>query len=170
MEGKRRDAIYCDRSCKTKAGKRRAVEDGRVPANQVRYQRERAKRMEYARKRYWENPEASREYSREWRRSNPSKRLAQSANRRALKFGNPGFIQVTDADWQNILRIHRHACVYCGRGDVPLERDHVIPLSRGGRHAPSNLVPACEFCNSSISNLFVTEWRRRNGVYRSFLI
>lgn len=168
MEGKRSNAVYCARTCKDKSSKRRAHAEGRVRSNADRYQREKKRRMEYAREVYWSNPDASRAYSREYRKKNPEKRAAQSINRRARKFNNPGYVEVTEKDWRDILRIHRHACVYCGRDDVPLERDHVIPLSRGGRHAPSNLAPACEFCNSSKNNLFVTEWKRRNGAYRSF--
>jgi len=30
--------------------------------------------------------------------------------------------------------------------------DHVIPLSKGGKHLPSNVVPACASCNSSKGN------------------
>lgn len=40
-------------------------------------------------------------------------------------------------------------CVYCGTF-VALDTatlDHVYPLSRGGDHAPGNLVAACQACN-----------------------
>lgn len=43
-----------------------------------------------------------------------------------------------------------HLCLYCGR-DVPrqhLTRDHVVPLSRGGRDIWENVVAACFHCNS----------------------
>lgn len=43
----------------------------------------------------------------------------------------------------------RHLCLYCGqhysRGE--LTRDHVVPLSRGGRDAWVNVVTACLHCN-----------------------
>ena len=41
-------------------------------------------------------------------------------------------------------------CLYCGR-DYPrqhLTRDHVVPLSRGGRDTWENVVSACFHCNS----------------------
>ncbi|MCE5232861.1 MAG: HNH endonuclease [Mizugakiibacter sp.] len=43
----------------------------------------------------------------------------------------------------------RHVCLYCGshyaRGE--LTRDHVVPLSRGGRDLWENVVTACLACN-----------------------
>ena len=44
--------------------------------------------------------------------------------------------------WKQALSIYR-GCWYCGRSDVPLERDHVIPISHGGLSSPSNEVPSC---------------------------
>jgi 5-methylcytosine-specific restriction endonuclease McrA len=40
-------------------------------------------------------------------------------------------------------------CVYCGTtlGLDNATLDHVYPLSRGGDHAPGNLVAACQECN-----------------------
>lgn len=37
-------------------------------------------------------------------------------------------------------------CAYCVRPARTL--DHFIPVSRGGRTEPGNLVPACKSCNS----------------------
>ncbi|MBS0463981.1 MAG: HNH endonuclease [Proteobacteria bacterium] len=43
-----------------------------------------------------------------------------------------------------------HLCLYCGRqfGRHHLTRDHVQPLSRGGRDIWENVVSACFVCNS----------------------
>jgi 5-methylcytosine-specific restriction endonuclease McrA len=47
-------------------------------------------------------------------------------------------------------------CLYCGRSEaevrragIRLTRDHVVPLSRGGRDEWRNVVTACEPCNNS---------------------
>lgn len=47
-------------------------------------------------------------------------------------------------------------CLYCGRSDAEvrragsrLTRDHVVPLSRGGRDEWRNVATACEPCNNS---------------------
>ncbi|MGH2534073.1 MAG: HNH endonuclease [Thermomicrobiales bacterium] len=42
---------------------------------------------------------------------------------------------------------HHHRCAYCGV-DGKLTMDHGVSLSKGGRHTISNIVPACQSCNS----------------------
>jgi len=49
---------------------------------------------------------------------------------------------------KNILRRDRYKCVYCGRSDLPLTIDHVIPKARGGTDSWENLVSACTRCNN----------------------
>jgi 5-methylcytosine-specific restriction endonuclease McrA len=48
-------------------------------------------------------------------------------------------------------RMPRCACHYCG--DVfdsrEMTLDHVIPLCRGGKNVPDNLVPCCTGCNAA---------------------
>jgi 5-methylcytosine-specific restriction endonuclease McrA len=62
-------------------------------------------------------------------------------------------------------------CAYCGESTSPLQRDCVLPLSRGGRYTLDNVVPACGSCNSSKCNDEVTGWlRRKRFDERSFLL
>lgn len=49
---------------------------------------------------------------------------------------------------KNILRRDNHKCQYCGRSDLPLTIDHVIPKSKGGQDTWENLVAACIKCNN----------------------
>lgn len=49
---------------------------------------------------------------------------------------------------KNILRRDSFKCAYCGRGDLPLTLDHVIPKARGGDDSWENLVSACIKCNN----------------------
>ncbi|MEJ2399695.1 MAG: HNH endonuclease, partial [Gammaproteobacteria bacterium] len=51
---------------------------------------------------------------------------------------------------RELFRRDRHMCLYCGRShsDDELTRDHVKPLSRGGRDHWSNVVAACRRCNA----------------------
>ena len=61
-------------------------------------------------------------------------------------------------------------CAYCGKLEL-LQRDCVLPLSRGGRYTLTNIVPACRSCNASKSNDEVTAWLRRKRLdERAFLI
>ncbi len=52
-----------------------------------------------------------------------------------------------------------HLCMYCGREhpDHQLTRDHVVPLSRGGRDRWSNVVTACRGCNIRKGNRLLEE-------------
>jgi 5-methylcytosine-specific restriction endonuclease McrA len=59
------------------------------------------------------------------------------------------------------LRAVWGACAYCGATDQPLQRDCVLPISRGGRYTLDNVVPACRSCNTSKCNEEVTGWLRR---------
>ena len=62
-------------------------------------------------------------------------------------------------------------CAYCGASDTPLQRDCVLPLSRGGRYTLDNIVPACRTCNASKCNAEVTGWlRRKRFDERAFLL
>lgn len=48
---------------------------------------------------------------------------------------------------QEIFRRDSYTCQYCGRADIDLTLDHVIPRRLGGRHSWDNLVTACRVCN-----------------------
>ena len=49
----------------------------------------------------------------------------------------------------DILKRDNFTCQYCGRKapEVVLEIDHIIPVSKGGTDAPSNLKTVCRECN-----------------------
>ena len=70
----------------------------------------------------------------------------------------------TAKSWRFALDVFDNRCAYCGVSDHPLHRDHVIPLSRGGRDIPSNVVPACDRCNSSKGDQDFRFWMRQRGL------
>jgi len=45
-------------------------------------------------------------------------------------------------------------CVYCGKENVPLQIDHIIPKGRGSNR-PSNLTIACQDCNQAKGNSLI---------------
>jgi hypothetical protein len=47
-----------------------------------------------------------------------------------------------------LLEKWNRECVYCGKRDIPLQIEHIIPRSRGGTNRVSNLTLACEPCNA----------------------
>lgn len=52
---------------------------------------------------------------------------------------------------REVFRRDGHTCQYCG-SSKKLTLDHVLPRSRGGLHTWSNVVAACERCNSTKSD------------------
>lgn len=48
---------------------------------------------------------------------------------------------------------------YCGARGVPLECDHVFPISKGGSNEDDNLVAACVPCNRSKGANTPEQWR-----------
>jgi len=49
-------------------------------------------------------------------------------------------------------------CVYCGKGNIPLEIEHIIPKTRGGSNRVSNLTLSCRECNLRKGNKTATEF------------
>ncbi|NTV06325.1 MAG: HNH endonuclease [Chlorobiaceae bacterium] len=49
---------------------------------------------------------------------------------------------------KNILLRDNFQCQYCGKTDLPLTIDHMVPRSRGGEDSWENLITACTRCNS----------------------
>lgn len=54
---------------------------------------------------------------------------------------------LTFEQWQGILEKYTRRCAYCGNPDAKT-MDHVTPISKGGFHTASNVVPSCRSCNS----------------------
>ncbi len=77
---------------------------------------------------------------------------------------------LSDAQWV-ALQTAWGGCAYCEVTDAPMQRDCVLPLSRGGRYTLENIVPACRSCNASKSNHEVTTWMRRKRLdEQAFLV
>jgi 5-methylcytosine-specific restriction endonuclease McrA len=89
----------------------------------------------------------------------PQSRRARAARRRTKRVAASGS-DLTDAEWHRILDAWRR-CAYCGADGVALQKDCVMPISRGGRYTLENVVPACRSCNASKCNDEVTSWMRR---------
>jgi 5-methylcytosine-specific restriction endonuclease McrA len=55
----------------------------------------------------------------------------------------------TAAQWREMQEAYDHCCAYCDeRHKGKLSQDHLTPLSQGGAHTVSNIIPACRRCNS----------------------
>ena len=77
---------------------------------------------------------------------------------------------LTDEQW-TALKAAWGGCAYCGATERPVQRDCVLPISRGGRYTVGNVAPACGPCNASKCNEEVTSWLRRKRLdERTFLV
>ena len=93
-------------------------------------------------------------YSAKYRLSHLDKAVQHAINYRARCQKASG--SHTLVQWQSLLEQHKYRCFWHRRYnncDLILTkrtatRDHVIPVSRGGSNDISNIVPACQSCNS----------------------
>lgn len=77
---------------------------------------------------------------------------------------------LTEHQWR-ALEDAWDGCAYCGTKAPELQKDCVIPISRGGRYTVANVVPACRSCNASKCCTEVTTWIRRKKLdERDFLV
>ena len=97
-------------------------------------------------KRYKENPHIIKERVKKWRAENMDKKLVYDENRRLQKMSNGGTI--TAIEWEELKDKYGNKCLRCGKTNIRLSLDHVIPLSKGGKHTIGNSQPLCRSCNS----------------------
>jgi 5-methylcytosine-specific restriction endonuclease McrA len=86
-------------------------------------------------------------------------RAARYAKRRQRRMAAVDH-DLTEDQWR-ALQDAWGGCAYCGAADRPLQKDCLLPISRGGRYTLANVVPACGSCNASKCNTEVTTWLRR---------
>lgn len=93
-------------------------------------------------------------------------RYAKRRQRRLARVDN----DLSADQWQQLLEAWA-GCAYCGADGPALQRDCILPISRGGRYTLENVVPACASCNASKHNAEVTGWLRRKKLdERAFLL
>ena len=78
---------------------------------------------------------------------------------------NPDF---THQEWKECVIFFGGECAYCGatpRKGQRLTRDHLEPVSKGGRTVQANIVPACSSCNSSKGAEDFKEWFMKQSFF-----
>jgi|SRR3990172_5696263 len=107
---------------------------------------DRAARTEYAADyRSW-HKDIAKETVRRWRASHPNSGVEIENRRRTRKAGNGG--SYTADEWKGLCDRYKGRCLRCGRTDLPLTVDHVVPISKGGRNSIENIQPLCQSCNA----------------------
>lgn len=101
---------------------------------------------ERSRGRYKTNPDKMKENNRRWQKNNHESGAARQNRRRTRKTEAGG--SYTAAEWKAITEHYGNKCLCCGRDDIKLTADHVIPVANGGTSNIDNIQPLCFPCNA----------------------
>lgn len=104
-----------------------------------------------------------REWAKEWRADNRDKITLYNRRRRARENEAKG--DFTNAEFRRLCKKYDNKCLRCGRADVKLTPDHVVPLARGGGNGIDNIQPLCRRCNSSKKDK-IKDYRKRGSIKR----
>lgn len=135
----------------------------KVKANQQRYYQENREYILERSKKWREaNPEKCSEMAKNWWARNKDKRREYNQTRRAK-------VRELEADltveqWAFIKDYFNQCCAYCGKKNK-LHQDHFIPVNDGGGYTITNIIPACQKCNSSKHDNNFFEWYPKYKCY-----
>ena len=122
----------------------------------------------YRKELYRKNRERELETSRMWYLENKNTPEYRERKRREVSKWRQRLNSTTydydDNDWIEALIFFNKKCCYCG-AETELERDHFIPLSKGGPFIKGNIVPACRSCNASKQDKLFEEWYFEQDYY-----
>lgn len=104
-------------------------------------QAHKGEKVEYLRQWHINNKERENEKSKLWYQNNKEKAKALTKARK--KLDGKGFPK---SQWIKMLNLYNHKCLRCGSTEH-LEPDHIIPISKGGKHTWDNMQPLCRDCN-----------------------
>ncbi len=104
------------------------------------------------------NREAYAVYQRAYKEQNPHI-ILNATNRRRARVGK--FAEVTKQEWREMMIRYGWQCFYCDEvlTDKTRTVDHLIPISKGGRHHIANLIPCCCDCNREKNAVIYPIWR-----------
>lgn len=133
----------------------------------------REKARESNRKSYAKHVERERIKSAEWREAN--RELARQRNRESY-WRDPTkprqrrqLRRVIESQFvilpKELRRIYSQPCAACGSMENQ-SLDHIIPISKGGRHSIGNLQTLCLPCNVKKANRTIMEWRLGRVAHR----
>lgn len=77
---------------------------------------------------------------------------------------------ISEKDWNKSIDYFRNSsgeqsCAYCGKHYKKLEKEHIKPLSNGGKAVIGNIIPSCRICNTTKNNKEFVEWYLGSRVY-----
>lgn len=78
----------------------------------------------------------------------------------SLKYGF-----ITLEQWNQCKLHFNNSCCYCGKESNRLEKEHFIPISKGGKSDVTNILPSCKSCNSSKCDEDFGDWYPKQKYY-----
>lgn len=109
------------------------------------YHQNKEKIIDYQREYCKRNPERASLYKSKYRANHRIQRQEADLIRKEQLKANGG--NITFGEWNNLLELYNHKCLAC-ESTENLSMDHIIPLSKGGRHSIDNVQLLCVSCNS----------------------
>ena len=110
-----------------------------------------------------DNPAAVKEGDRKYKQANPEVITAIKHRRRTRKTEAGG--SFTAAEWKALIYHYGNKCLCCGRDNVKLTADHILPVAKGGSSNIDNIQPLCQSCNSSKGDKHI-DYRPGSGLGR----
>jgi 5-methylcytosine-specific restriction endonuclease McrA len=106
-----------------------------------------AKRQKYATDEDHRNKRRKKnaEYKKAYSLAHPGYTAEENNKRRARRVNATG--SFTRKEFMALCESQEWRCLCCGRSDVGLTADHIVPLSRGGTNDIGNIQGLCGFCN-----------------------
>lgn len=122
-------------------------------------QEQRKQKLKNNREYYKRNSQKMNDRGKKYRKENPWQKINSEGRRRARKQNNGVYIILP----KEINKIYSSPCIQCGSKDN-ITLDHIIPISRGGKHSIGNLQALCKSCNSSKGSRLNIEWKHHQMI------
>lgn len=98
---------------------------------------------------YRKNPEKHKGWSKRWKQTDTGKASIRLSKLRSHKTRKLAYVYWAKEEDFYIREAFNHKCAYC-EADGKLELEHFIPISKGGKSIPGNLLYACKECNHGV--------------------
>jgi 5-methylcytosine-specific restriction endonuclease McrA len=105
----------------------------------------------------------SHEYYKKYYQENKLKYFNSAEKRRNQKNGVA--FDLANNVWEEIKIYFNMSCAYCGVSNRALQKDHIVPLSKGGPYSYGNILPACGRCNASKQDGNMESWYKAQPYY-----
>lgn len=154
FEGSRSDQKYCSEICRQNRRressykkKKKGIAMCVICGRQFEQKRIDSKCCSIKCIRKWEYVKRDKEKKRFYERTRDHKKRA-------------GGGEFTIEQWKKMKKKYKYTCPACGREEpeINLTIDHVIPISKGGKHSSKNIQPLCLKCNVKKSNNLIAKY------------